>query len=487
MGTTDESPAVLVVDDEKNLRESLAEYLSLDGFSCTVCGDGAAALEILSTEAFDAVVLDLRLPGMDGLAILSAIHGEGPRLPVIMMSAHGEIHDAVSAMKLGAVDYLVKPFDPAELVLRLNKAIAAASFEKMANLGKRLAERDEAFRESGSPVMKKVYDLVTRVAPTNSTVLITGESGTGKEVVARDIHRLSNRAQGPFVPVNVGAIPESLLESELFGHEKGAFTGAESRRQGLFELASGGTLFLDELGEMPASMQVKLLRVLQDRTIQRLGGNRPIPVDVRILAATNKNLEEAVRDRTFREDLYFRIHVIAIELPPLRERREDIAPLAGFFLSRFARETGKAVEGLSSGAIELLQSWPFPGNIRELENSIERAVILSNGPLLEQEDFPFSGTLIRAVDRPPTRQESPTAGTVERLPIREESPTAEVPQSPGSTNESGPRESGTTIRDAEKELIRQALERNAGHREKTAGELGITRRTLLNKMREYRL
>ena len=234
-------------------------------------------------------------------------------------------------------------------------------------------------------------------------------------------------------------------------------------------------------------MQVKLLRVLQDRTIQRLGGNRPIPVDVRILAATNKNLEEAVRDKTFREDLYFRIHVIAIELPPLRERREDIAPLAGFFLSRFARETGKAVEGLSSGAIELLQSWPFPGNIRELENSIERAVILSNGPLLEQQDFPFSGTPIRAVDRPPTRQESPTAGTVERLPIREESPTAEVPQSPGSTNESGPRESGTTIRDAEKELIRQALERNAGHREKTAGELGITRRTLLNKMREYRL
>jgi two-component system response regulator AtoC len=320
--------------------------------------------------------------------------------------------------------------------------------------------------------MKKVYDLVARVAPTNSTVLITGESGTGKEVVARDIHRLSNRAQGPFVPVNVGAIPESLLESELFGHEKGAFTGAEGRRQGLFELASGGTLFLDELGEMPASMQVKLLRVLQDRTIQRLGGNRPIPVDVRILAATNKNLEEAVRDKTFREDLYFRIHVIAIELPPLRERREDIAPLAGFFLSRFSRETGKAVEGLSSGAIELLQSWPFPGNIRELENSIERAVILSNGPLLEREDFPFSGNPIRGMERPP---------------IGGQSPMEEVPPAPGSAHEPGARDTGTTIRDAEKELIRQALERNAGHREKTAGELGITRRTLLNKMREYGL
>ncbi len=469
MEKSDATPAILIVDDEKNLRESLVEYLSVDGFSCTSCGDGATALDILSADIFDAVVLDLRLPGMDGLAVLEAIHSDGPRVPVIMMSAHGEIHDAVSAMKLGAVDYLVKPFDPAELVLRLKKAVAAASFEKMADLGRRLAERDGTVWESTSAAIKKVYDVVARVAPTNSTVLITGESGTGKEVVARDIHRMSNRPEGPFVPVNVGAIPETLLESELFGYEKGAFTGAENRKPGLFELASGGTLFLDELGEMPAPMQVKLLRVLQDRTIQRLGGSRPIPVDVRIIAATNKNLEDAVRDKSFREDLYFRIHVIAIHLPPLRERTEDIAPLAGFFLSRFARETGRPIHGLSSGAIDLLRSWPFPGNIRELENSIERAVILSDGPILEREDFLFP-------------EKTPGDGM---RPIPGEAPDPDSDSAKASRPED---KSGiTTIRDAEKEVIQQALERNEGHREKTARELGITRRTLLNKIKEYSL
>lgn len=451
MSTPESVWTVLVVDDEDNLRTSLMDFLSLDGFECTGCADGEAALEILSSRTFDAVVLDLRLPGSDGLEVLATIRNEGQRVPVIMMSAHGDIQDAVNAMKLGAEDYLVKPFDPAELVLRLAKAVAGNALQKRADLGKRLSEQSGMVWRSASPSMKEVYRLVERASPTMSTVLITGESGTGKEVIARDIHRASNRPEGPFVPVNVGAIPDSLLESELFGHEKGAFTGAENRKLGLFELASGGTLFLDELGEMPANMQVKLLRVLQERTIVRLGGTRPIPVDVRILAATNRNLEEAVRNGTFREDLYFRIHVIEIHLPPLRERREDIAPLAGFFCARFARETGRPVTGISEEALDVLQKQDFPGNIRELENSIERAVILAEQSVLRTEDFSFT---IRT-----------TADVV--------------------TGESG---SGLqNLRDVEKKAIIAALEHNGGHREKTASDLGISRRTLLTKMKEYGL
>ena len=451
MSTPESVWTVLVVDDEDNLRTSLMDYLSLDGFECTGCADGEAALEILSSRTFDAVVLDLRLPGSDGLEVLATIRNEGQRVPVIMMSAHGDIQDAVSAMKLGAEDYLVKPFDPAELVLRLAKAVAGNALQKRADLGKRLSEQSGMVWRSASPSMKEVYRLVERASPTMSTVLITGESGTGKEVIARDIHRASNRPEGPFVPVNVGAIPDSLLESELFGYERGAFTGAENRKLGLFELASGGTLFLDELGEMPANMQVKLLRVLQERTLVRLGGTRPIPVDVRILAATNRNLEEAVRNGTFREDLYFRIHVIEIHLPPLRERREDIAPLAGFFCARFARETGRPVTGISEEALDVLQKQDFPGNIRELENSIERAVILAEQSVLRTEDFSFT---IRT-----------TADVV--------------------TGESG---SGLqNLRDVEKKAIIAALEHNGGHREKTASDLGISRRTLLTKMKDYGL
>lgn len=450
MNSSEPAGKILVVDDEDNLRTSIVEYLFLDGFDCTGCPDGESALDILSLQSFDAVILDLRLPGMDGLHVLETIQNDGLWLPVIVISAHGEIQDAVTAMKLGAEDYLVKPFDPAELVLRLKKAVSGKKLQKMADLGQRLSNQTDTVWRSTSESMKEVYRLVERASPTMSTVLITGESGTGKEVIARDIHRFSNRPEGPFVPVNVGAIPEALLESELFGYEKGAFTGAESRKQGLFELASGGTLFLDELGEMPASMQVKLLRVLQERTIMRLGGNRSIPVDVRIIAATNKNLAEAVRSGMFREDLYFRIHVIEIHLPPLRERREDIAPLAGFFLARFVRETGRPVTGISREALDFLQVQDFPGNIRELENSIERAVILAEKPILHTEDFSFTEMTL-----------------------------------PGNSGEGN---SGfRNLRDVEKEAILAALDHNGGHREKTASELGISRRTLLTRMKEYGL
>lgn len=443
---------VLIVDDEHNLRDSLIEYLALENFTCMGAQNAAEAFSLLDSQIFDAVVLDLRLPGMDGLGILSTVKERIPRLPVIMISAHGDIPDAVEAMKLGAVDYLVKPFDPAELSIRLEKAISDSRLIHMAVVGQRLAESasSEHIWRSSSPSMKEVYRMVDRVSPMPSTVLITGESGTGKEVIARDIHRLSPRSSGPFIPINVGAIPETLLESELFGYEKGAFTGATTRKTGLFELAAGGTLFLDELGEMPESMQVKLLRVLQERIVLRLGSTRPLPIDIRIVAATNRDLAAAVRDGSFREDLYFRINVIEIHLPPLRERQSDIAPLAGFFLSRFAKEMGKSVTGLTPAALASLYSYPFPGNIRELENSIERAVILADGPELDSSDFFFPETKFEMEE---SIQEKPTL----------------------------------SIRGVEKKTIVSALERNNGHRERTAGELGISRRTLLNKIKEYGL
>lgn len=432
---------ILVVDDEKNLRESIAEYLALEGFTCALAEDATSALSLLGQNVFDAAVIDLRLPGMDGLDLVSAILSQWPSLPLIMMSAHGGISDAVEAMKRGAIDYLVKPFDPAELAVRLSRAVAARNLVHIAELGKRLSGGAWL---GESPSMRAIDALVTKVAPSGSTVLITGESGTGKEVVAREIHRRSSRADGPFVPVNLGALPENLVESELFGHEKGSFTGADARRQGYFELACGGTLFLDELGEMPLSTQVRLLRVLQDRVITRVGGTRPVPVDVRIVAATNRDLEAMVKDGRFREDLYFRVNVLRIALPPLRERKADIVSLALMFLSRFSLETGKALTGFTQEALALLTEYEYPGNIRELENAVERAVILSEGSLVGPADLGFPKNQIEK------KQHAPMS-----------------------------------IRDAERAVIADALERNSGHREHTANELGITRRTLLSKMKEY--
>lgn len=445
---------VLIVDDEANLRSSLSEFLSLDGYQSEGAASGAEALDLLERRVFDAVVLDLRMPGMDGLETLDRILASGPAVPVIMMSAHGEISDAVSAMKRGAVDYLVKPFDPAELSLRLGKAIADARVVRRAEAGARNADRHWIGED---PAMRAIETLVARVAPTATTVLITGESGTGKEVFAREIHRLSPRAAGPFVAVNVAALPESLLESELFGYEKGAFTGAIARRAGLFELASGGTLFLDEVGEMSPATQVKLLRVLQERTVTRVGGERAIPVDARIVAATNRDLEADVGTGRFREDLYFRLNVIRLRVPPLRERPGDIAPLAGAFLARFASEMGKDIRGIEPAALRSLESHPFPGNVRELENAVERAVILCDGDALKARDFwPESGS---------------THGDAAH----------------GGAGHDAADGEPVTVREAERRAIVAALARNGEHRERTARELGISRRTLLNKMREYGL
>lgn len=452
---------VLVIDDERNLRESLASYLGLEGMETLLASGGEDARTLLESERVDAVVVDLRMPGMSGLDFLAWLKEGGPALPAIMISAHGDVADAVEAMKRGAADYLVKPFDPEELVVRLRKAVgdarlvAAAKAETVIKPAAAVSAADAGWIGSG-PAMMELRRLAERVAVANSTVLVTGESGTGKEVVARLIHRLSPRSSEPFVPINLGGIPENLLESELFGYEKGAFTGAETRKTGLFELAAGGTLFLDEAGDMPLTLQVKLLRVLQDKRIMRLGGTRLIPIDVRIIAATNKDLEAAVRAGAFREDLFYRLAVIRLKIPPLRERREDIPLLAERFAARFASEMGKGRIALNEGALRLLSSYPFPGNVRELENAVERAVILCDGTSLGEQDFSFAG-----ID-----MEGPTGADASPY-----------------LREGGPMD----LRTLERRAVEAALLRNGGHRERSAEELGITRRTLLNKMNEYGL
>jgi two-component system response regulator AtoC len=446
---------VLLVDDEKRLAESLVEYLGNDGIEALAASDGLEGRRLLEESPFDALVTDLRMPKLDGLGLLRWVREEGPPLPVIMISAHGEVRDAVEAMRNGAYDYLVKPFDPDELAMKLRKALTERrAAGRLAAGASRFGEGKALVGES--PAIGAVLRLVEKAAPSPSTILVTGESGTGKEVAARLIHELSGR-DGPFVPVNLGALPEQLVESELFGYEKGAFTGAEARKAGLFEAATGGTLFLDEIGELPLHLQVKLLRAIQERKVMRVGAVSGIPVDVRLVAATNRDLESEVRGGRFREDLYYRINVIRLEMPPLRERKGDIPLLAGFFLRKLSGELGRKIEGISPEALELLEGYSFPGNVRELENAIERALILADGARLEARDFRFFGGMA----------EAPRAAAAGPAPME------------GA--DGGP----ATLAELERRAIQAALKRNAFRRERTAAELGITRRTLLNKINEY--
>ena len=349
---------VLIADDEPNIRDSLQRLLELDGNEVIAADNGLAAQRRLQDANFHAAIVDLKMPGMDGLELLRWIRSERPRLPVIMISAYGEVTDAVSAMKLGAHDYVVKPFDPEELVLRLAKLVEAQALRDHAEVASRGAA--DAPPELGdSPPMAAIATLVRKVAPTPSTVLITGESGTGKEVVARALHHQSRRA-GPFIAVNCGGIPDTLLESELFGYERGAFTGAAQRKVGMFELAAAGTLFLDEIGEMPAQLQVKLLRAVQERRIQRLGATASIPIDTRLAAATNRDLEQEVAAGRFREDLYYRLNVVRVHVPPLRERLGDLPRLAGRILARLNQSMGRQVQGLTPAALTILGGYGFP-------------------------------------------------------------------------------------------------------------------------------
>jgi two-component system response regulator AtoC len=448
---------ILIVDDEPNIRDLMHRYLSLDGIESDCAENGLSAQRMLKENPYDACLVDLKMPGMDGLSLIVWIRQEGFRMPVIMISAHGDISDAVSALKEGAQDYIVKPFDPEELVIRLKKLVEAQNLRNLVESETRSGSDNEKAFIGESPSIKKIKEIVARISDTGSTVLITGESGTGKEVVAREIHASSSVSDGPFVAINIGGVPENLLESELFGYEKGAFTGAANRKTGMFELASGGTLFLDEIGDMPLSLQVKILRVLQDRRITRLGGTSPMPINARIIAATNKDLEQMVREGKFREDLFYRLNVVRIQIPPLRERKEDIPLLSAVILKRLNRQMGHKVTGFSADALQLLCAHDFFGNVRELENILERAVIFSDGQEIQADDLDLRGSV--AIQ------------------------TNEKAKQPTLTDDS----EAKSLRDAEVDAIVHALHRWEGNRTHAAQELGISRRTLINKIAEYKL
>ena len=390
-GTT--RATVLVVDDEASARSGLEKLLRHEGFEVLSASSGESALRLVDEQPPDIVVTDLKMPGMDGLALLQKLHAGDRALPVIVATAFGDVESAVAAMRAGADDYLTKPIEFDALVLSIERSLERRALRvETENLRRQLRERDGEGLQGlvgASPAMQKVYHVARRAAPSRATVLLTGESGTGKGELARAIHALSPRAKAPFVSLHCAALAESLLESELFGHEKGAFTGADRRRLGRFEQAQGGTLFLDEVGEIPPSVQVKLLRVLQERAFERVGGNETVSVDVRLVAATNRNLVEEVRAGRFREDLYYRLNVVHIEMPPLRLRGGDVVALAQHFLRTHVAENHKSIEGFDEAARAKLQRYGWPGNVRELENAIERAVVLAEGPLLTEDDLPF--------------------------------------------------------------------------------------------------
>ena len=427
------------------MRRLLELQLAEEGFQARTAGDAETGLQLLNRDPFDLVVTDFKLPGMSGLEFLHAVKRVDANLPVIMMTAYGTVESAVDAMKAGASDYVLKPFSLAELVLVIRKELAAHQLrEENRDLREALGQRYQYNSiVAESQKMQAVLALVERVAPTNATVLIGGESGVGKDLVARAIHEHSNRASGPFLKINSTAIPENLLESELFGYEKGAFSGAVSSKPGKFELADKGTLFLDEIGDVPPPIQVKLLRVLQDREFERLGGTKTHKVDVRLIAATNRDLRAALEEGTFREDLYYRLNVVAIDIPPLREHKEDIPALADFFLKKFTKETGKPALSLTPQAARLLMDYHWPGNVRELENILQRSVTLSSGATLDAADIQFdSARSRRAADREPVLPE------------------------------------GTTLDQWEQEIIREALKRAGGNKSQAARALGLSRNAL---------
>jgi DNA-binding NtrC family response regulator len=443
---------ILIVDDEANARGALSEILREEGYATETAADGFKALGKLEEFTPDVILTDLKMPGLDGIAFMEKARGAAPGSVFVVMTAFGTISSAVEAMKKGAENYLLKPLDPEALGAVVERAMDKARLiQEAARLRDRLRERN-AFSHvvSGDPKMAAVLDLVAQVGPSKASVLVTGESGTGKELIAEAIHLASPRARAPFVRLHCAALSESLLESELFGHERGAFTGAVGRREGRFKQADGGTLFLDEIGEISPAVQVKLLRFLQERSFERVGGNETLKVDVRIIAATNRDLLAETKKGSFREDLYYRLNVVAIELPPLRERRGDISALASFFLRRYASENGKTIDTIADDALRALLEYSWPGNVRELENVVERAVVLCDGPRIEMRHLPAS--VVPAQDK------------------------AGVPPIPGST-----------IAELERYAILRTLEACGGSTSKAATVLGVSPRKIQYKLHEYAL
>lgn len=453
---------VLVIDDEAAHAEAAAEALERAGFQTSVATSGPEGLEKLAQEAPDVVVTDLRMHQVDGLAILREARRLYPDVKVIIITAYADIDSARAAFKEGAFDYLVKPLDIGELRTAVERAAQELALSRNnLQLRRRLDERYGFEAIIGNtPQMRRVVELLRRIAPTSATVLILGESGTGKELVANTIHQQSPRRDAPFVALNVASFPEGIIESELFGHEKGAFTGASTRRAGVFEYADGGTVFLDEVGDMPLGTQVKLLRTLESGEVRRLGSNQPIKVDVRLIAATHQDLEKLIEEGRFRQDLYYRLKVVTIYLPPLRERKADIPLFLDAFLAEFADKHGKHITGITEAARRVLQHYHWPGNVRELRNCIENMVVLATGPVLDVEDIPSD--IVEAVA---------TEGLLALPPGR--SPVAQL--------------TGKTVREVERELISQTLEHTGGDRKEAARLLGISERTLYRKIKQYGL
>lgn len=444
------STHIMVVDDEETICEALMAWFVKDGYTVETALSGPDALKQLAEKKIDIFLVDVKMPGMDGIELLSRIKEKQADAMVIMMTAHGSIQTAVEAMKRGAVDYLCKPFDPDMLSLLMERVITHKTLQQEnVSLKERLIEQVEDRMDVfivQSEQMRKIFSAIEEVAPTCAPVMITGETGVGKDLVARAIHYKSDRSYGPFVAVNCGALPETLLESELFGHEKGAFTGAVSTRRGRLEMADGGTLFLDEIGEITSKMQIGLLRVLEEKTFLRLGGSRSISSDFRLVSATHRLLPPLIRENRFREDFYYRINVITLHIPPLRDRPEDIPALADHFLKRYVEDTGKHLEGFTEKALFLLGSYSWPGNVRELKNVIERAVVIAKGRMIGSDELKFLD---------PARSIA------------------------GSTS--------VTLEELEKSHITAMLASCKGNVSQTARRLGINRSTLSRKMKRYQL
>ncbi len=452
---------ILVVDDDEAHAQAVAESLEADDVECTIASSGEGGMELIEAENFDVIVTDLRMDDFDGLAILRKAKEELPEAEVIVLTGHSSVHSAVTAMQGGAYTYLTKPLDITELRSAVQKASERIRLvRRNAQLSRRL---DEKFGFEGvigtSPAMNKVIDQLKNLAPTDATVLIQGANGTGKELVAKALHQNSPRKNKPFVPLNISALPESILESELFGHEPGAFTGAASRRIGKFEHANGGTLFLDEVGEMPMQTQIKLLRVLEERKITRIGSNEERPINVRLLAATNADLKKMLEDGSFREDLYYRISVVSISLPPLKDHRVDIPILTDHFVKEFSDRYGKMVQGVTRAARQALMAYDWPGNIRQLRNTMERMLVLDTDGLLDVNDL---------------RED------ISPLPSEDFDGAA-------FANAGADMLIGRPLKDVEAFYIRKALDLTGGNREEAAQMLGIGERTLYRKIKEYDL